>query len=149
VILRIEPAMETGGDPAESRRWCARIAAMYSHWAGLRRMPIVPRELPGGPTLLISGFGAYRVLLREAGLHVLETEGARAVARVRVAPSWSAEEAAQVPATVIEEALATLPPAAAIVRRYRFEPSPLVRDAERGWRTGRLEDVLGGNFDLF
>jgi len=35
-----------------------------------------------------------------------------------------------------------------IVRRYRREPSPLVRDRARGWRTGRLDAVLGGDFDL-
>ena len=35
-----------------------------------------------------------------------------------------------------------------IVRRYRRDPSPLVRDAARGWRTGRLDAVLAGDFDL-
>lgn len=34
-----------------------------------------------------------------------------------------------------------------IVRRYRREPSPLVRDTARG-RTGRLDRVLGGEFDV-
>jgi ATP-dependent Clp protease ATP-binding subunit ClpC len=34
------------------------------------------------------------------------------------------------------------------VRRYREWPSPLVRDGVRGWRTGRLDHVLGGDFDL-
>jgi ATP-dependent Clp protease ATP-binding subunit ClpC len=34
------------------------------------------------------------------------------------------------------------------VRRYREDPSPMVRDAVRGWRTGRLDLVLGGDFDL-
>ena len=38
---------------------------------------------------------------------------------------------------------------AAVVRRYRFEPTPLVRDAVRGFRTGRLDRVLDGDFDLF
>jgi ATP-dependent Clp protease ATP-binding subunit ClpC len=38
--------------------------------------------------------------------------------------------------------------APAVVRRYREEPSPLVRDSVRGWRTGRLERVLDGDFDL-
>ena len=38
--------------------------------------------------------------------------------------------------------------APAISRRYRERPSPLVRDARRGWRTGRLDRVLGGDFDL-
>jgi ATP-dependent Clp protease ATP-binding subunit ClpC len=35
-----------------------------------------------------------------------------------------------------------------VVRRYRREPSPLVRDAVRGWRTGRLDRVLDGEFDV-
>ena len=37
---------------------------------------------------------------------------------------------------------------ARIVRRYRERPTPLVRDAVRGWRTGRLDPVLAGGFDL-
>ncbi len=37
---------------------------------------------------------------------------------------------------------------ATIVRRYRERPTPLVRDAVRGWRTGRLDAVLAGGFDL-
>ena len=37
---------------------------------------------------------------------------------------------------------------AAIVRRYRERPTPLVRDAVRGWRTGKLDAVLAGGFDL-
>ena len=36
----------------------------------------------------------------------------------------------------------------AVVRRYREKPSPLVRDAIRGWRSGKLDRVLGGDFDL-
>jgi ATP-dependent Clp protease ATP-binding subunit ClpC len=35
----------------------------------------------------------------------------------------------------------------AVVRRYREEP-PLVRDAAGKWRSGRLDLVLGGDFDL-
>jgi ATP-dependent Clp protease ATP-binding subunit ClpC len=37
---------------------------------------------------------------------------------------------------------------ATIVRRYRERPTPLVRDAVRNWRTGRLDAVLAGSFDL-
>jgi ATP-dependent Clp protease ATP-binding subunit ClpC len=36
-----------------------------------------------------------------------------------------------------------------VVRRYREFPSPLVRDNLQGWRTGRLDKVWEGNFDLF
>ena len=35
-----------------------------------------------------------------------------------------------------------------VVRRYRREPSPLVRNADGSWRTGKYDTVLGGNFDL-
>ena len=38
-------------------------------------------------------------------------------------------------------------PEPAIVRRYRHEPSPLVRDAA-GMRTGRIDRILAGDFDL-
>jgi hypothetical protein len=54
--------------------------------------------------------------------------------------------------TELAQALACLaaggPPNTAIVRRYRAQPSPLVRDALAGWRSGRLDQVLGGDFDL-
>ena len=36
----------------------------------------------------------------------------------------------------------------AVVRRYREGPAPLVRDIASGWRSGRLDAVLGGDFDL-
>ena len=60
-----------------------------------------------------------------------------------------------VPATGDAErmlARSALQPAAAstpvIVRRYREVPSPEVRDRVRGWRSGRLDRVLGGEFDV-
>jgi ATP-dependent Clp protease ATP-binding subunit ClpC len=34
------------------------------------------------------------------------------------------------------------------VRRYRSEPSPLVRNMNGSWRTGKLDAVLRGDFDL-
>jgi hypothetical protein len=37
---------------------------------------------------------------------------------------------------------------ATVVRRYRFGSAPLVRDALANWRSGRVKDVIAGNFDL-
>jgi len=37
---------------------------------------------------------------------------------------------------------------AVVVRRYREERSALVRDSVRNWRTGRLDVVMRGNFDV-
>jgi ATP-dependent Clp protease ATP-binding subunit ClpC len=55
-------------------------------------------------------------------------------ARVRVAPDL--------------DSLATTNGDPIIVRRYRDAPSPLVRDSIRNWRTGRVEAVLRGAFDV-
>ena len=35
-----------------------------------------------------------------------------------------------------------------IIRRYQTLPTPLVRDNVHKWRTGRLDRVLDGNFDV-
>jgi ATP-dependent Clp protease ATP-binding subunit ClpC len=35
-----------------------------------------------------------------------------------------------------------------VVRRYRDDPAPLVTDRVHGWRTGRLDRVLEGEFDV-
>jgi hypothetical protein len=40
------------------------------------------------------------------------------------------------------------PAPAAIVRRYRVDSSPVIRDLKQGWRTGRTELVFEGHFDL-
>ena len=37
---------------------------------------------------------------------------------------------------------------AEVERRYQDRPTPLVRDRRRGFRTGRLDLVLAGHFDL-
>jgi ATP-dependent Clp protease ATP-binding subunit ClpC len=151
VVLSVEPAMDSGGDLEHTVRWCQRVGTMYEGWVTRRHMQGTQRALPSlVNAFVVTGFGAASVLSRENGLHVLEgEESRRCVARVRVAELWTAESASDIPAAVLVKALAGAPAASAIVRRYRLEPSPLVRDAERGWRTGRLDDVMAGDFDLF
>ena len=151
VVLSVEPAMDSGADAEQTARWCQRVADMYDGWVARRHMQGTQRALPSlTRSLVVTGFGAASVLSRENGLHVLESEDSkRCVARVRVAPLWAAESAAEIPASALVKALATAPATSAIIRRYRIEPSPLVRDAERGWRTGRLDVVMAGDFDLF
>jgi hypothetical protein len=114
----------------------------------------VPGAAQSHHLLIISGFGAARTLLPEAGLHLLEQDstgenGGRIVARVLVAAT-----PVQLPKNPTDKhgALLTLlsqtQGPASIVRRYRLEPSPLIRDVRGRWRTGRAELVLGGQFDL-
>ena len=104
----------------------------------------------------VSGYAAFPILRQEAGLHVLETPQDeksfnRARVHVRVVaqpdePAGRGPDALRRQAERAFEAEDTAPPQ--IVRRYREEPSPLVRDSLRGWRTGKLERVLDGDFDL-
>ena len=118
-----------------------------------------PLEAPAGEHLLaVSGLGCGEILWGETGLHVLEQvdgsrDGDRVVERehVRVqvlarppGPDASAAARCARGARAAREARA-----AAIVRRYRPGRAPLVRDSARGYRTGRLDRVLAGDFDLF
>ena len=130
-----------GHDPAAAEEFAHRLESMYLDWSERRGMRV---EQADGerPRLGVSGLAAYSILRPEHGLHVLESgtgdETRRVFAHVAVAPvSLSAPGSA-----------GAAPHSTEIVRRYRFEPSPLVRD-RRGWRTGRVEQVLAGDFDLF
>jgi ATP-dependent Clp protease ATP-binding subunit ClpC len=105
----------------------------------------------------VSGLGCATLLMPETGLHVLEQveegDGSpvdRAHVRVTVAGRPAGPRMGG-PALVsaARAALGVVPAAAAVVRRYRPGRAPLVRDAVRGYRTGRVDRVLGGDFDLF
>ena len=157
VFLSVDPVAGERLDDPEAAAWTRRIGTMYLEWARKRRMRVT-RVGDGGKSaafvLAVSGFGVHGILLPEAGLHVLEvpdTAGGfdRHTARVRLVVQPPQPRAASV--GELEHALACLagtPAPTAIVRRYRLAPSPLVRDAVAGWRTGRIDDVLAGDFDL-
>ena len=88
----------------------------------------------------------------EAGIHVLESPHDkrsfdRVAVHVAIAPAQAASPGSD-PAELARLALASLPPSNTVVRRYRIAPSPLVRDTVRDWRTGRLDRVLAGEFDV-
>ena len=103
---------------------------------------------------MVSGFGSFGVLHRDSGLHVLEvpkdeTRFDRIRARVEVAavPVQTPREQAGRGAKVTA-ALDNAAGKVEIIRRYRQQPSPLVRDSVTGWRTGRIRQVFEGNFDI-
>ena len=135
-----------------------RIEAMYEAWAAARGMQVERLDAaPGRPMLAVSGLGSWQILHREAGLHVLEHasaddghSGGRETARVVVAPrdTRPTPDASSL-ADAARLALDSAPAANVVVRRYRSGPSPLVRDSARGYRTGNLEQVLAGEFDLY
>jgi ATP-dependent Clp protease ATP-binding subunit ClpC len=139
------------------------LARMYRSWAERRRMRFqVLQESPATASrpfrflVAVGGFRAYSILEPEGGLHVLETPDGRGrsfertTAQVRVvaqspAPPPDKLEALRAQA---ERSLQETERETRVVRRYPREPSPLVRDSVRGWRTGRLDLVLNGDFNL-
>ena len=133
-----------------------KVLDMYRAWAASRHMQLTEIARPQRrlPWLLISGFGAHRVLSAEAGLHVLESESDddgtdRQTARVRIAAAPLGDLSADRVRVHVQAEFDRLPASMTIVRRYREVPSPLVRQiAGAGWRTGRLDAVLRGDFDL-
>ncbi len=154
-LLRVAPALDMGASD-DSAAWCNRLLGMYRQWAVKRRMQI--KEIPPGdhkamPILLVTGFGAFRTLKAECGLHVLEedqgSDGSRRIV-ARVTTTGGPDRGPSAPGEFAAAAhlLAAIPATANIVRRYREEPAPIVRDIAGGWRSGRLSAVLGGDFDL-
>jgi ATP-dependent Clp protease ATP-binding subunit ClpC len=151
-LLKVDGALDADSDTATNADWVGRVTAMYRGWAQRRHMQLheIKGRSPGDPVILqIAGFGAFRTLAGEAGLHVLEREDGerRVVARVSVV-AGSLEDPPKADAYRQLSALLSGTAPGAIVRRYREHPSPLVRDSRQGWRTGRLDTVLRGDFDF-
>lgn len=153
-LLRVTPALDAAACSHPAEAWCRRVSAMYRDWADKRRMrwrELAPASGKTGAILHITGFGAFRTLAQESGLHVLEDAATeppqRLVARVGVVAGPVSELPSAGEYAAAGALLDAGPHDAAIVRRYRDGPAPLVRDA-RGWRSGRLDKVLTGDFDL-
>ena len=111
---------------------------------------------PGHHVLAVSGLGCWQILHGEAGLHVLEhaadddgRSAERETARVTVAPRSTKPTPEGEAGDEARLALAAVAAPNVVVRRYRSGPSPLVRDSARGYRTGNLDQVLAGEFDLY
>jgi hypothetical protein len=156
LLLAVDPAFDRPGEKPASVDWCRTLLDMYRAWGRNRNMQIAetdPDPSTGLPRLIVSGFGAARALENEKGLHVLErddTDGgaARATARVSVVPAPLADVPPHRIRAAMQSSLATTERSATVVRRYRGDPSPLVRDLVYGWRSGRYDTILAGNFDL-
>jgi ATP-dependent Clp protease ATP-binding subunit ClpC len=155
--IEVRPSPEmSSASPQEVHAWCRALWQMYRSWSDARHMQVEEIYTAGStdfPPLLITGFGAHRMLAAECGLHILEITAAdasarRATARVRLVrpPAEDLPKPKMHPA--LATAFKTSETVSTVVRRYRREPSPLVRNADGSWRTGKYDSVLGGNFDL-
>lgn len=133
------------------------LTEMYRNWAkerGMRLQEIESNNSRYDSLFTVFGFGCFGILNPESGLHVFEIPAGesrfdRIRARVEVAAAASiAAESKRYSAESMTEILDRFAEKVEVVRRYRQLPSPLARDSVRGWRTGKLQTVLNGNFDL-
>jgi ATP-dependent Clp protease ATP-binding subunit ClpC len=151
-VLSVEPALEGSADAQAARAWCAQVLKMYRGWAAKRGMQIDDYAMGNDAVLTVSGFGAYRLLAEEVGLHVLEAgdddESSRVIARVRVAAAPPGDLPAASAAKTLRATLERAGASNTVVRRYRGGASPLVRDGKKAWRSGKFDAVLAGDFDV-
>jgi len=165
-FLQVEAIGQQTEVPEEQNRFAERLGRMYRGWAKKRKMRCEVLSETGvkGPDplrlqLAVSGYGALALLESEQGLHVWEIPRVgsqksfhRVQALVRVLPQpedlghTSQKDRRKAAAKLFLDTPSGTP---AVVRYYRELPSPLVRDRVRDWRTGHLDRVLGGDFDLF
>ncbi len=136
--VELRPADPHG---AAALAWRDRLAQMYLRWAagrGLRAIQAAGDREHAAIVLRISGGAAFRLLLAESGVHVLDTHAGREESRSSVRVVVDSDPPRGLAAADTGR----------ICRRYDDGPSPLVRDLVRGWRSGRLDRVLAGDFDL-
>jgi ATP-dependent Clp protease ATP-binding subunit ClpC len=157
VLLRV---VGTSQPDSDQDGFLSQLVGMYFGWAERRGMHVSAlRRSDEEALLFVSGLGAWVILQPETGLHVYELADADgrdgpSVERVSVSVQIAACEPSDRsdPGVLTRQAngaFAGARPPAQVVRRYRAAPSPLVRDAVRGYRTGRLDRVLAGDFDLY
>jgi ATP-dependent Clp protease ATP-binding subunit ClpC len=155
-LLRVDPALDIDVEGGDAADWYRQLTGMYRQWATKRRMQIKEIGSFHGksmPILIVTGFGAFRTLKEEVGLHVLEVDQKsentrRIVARVTVVAGPDRGLPISGEFAAAAQLLTSAPTTKSIVRRYREDPAPMVRDIVGGWRSGRLSAVLGGDFDL-
>ncbi len=161
-FLKIETKPKSTDEKEALNAFALDLKSMYLKWAEKRLMKYDILDESNNKAnsdytciLAVSGFAAYSILEAESGLHISESlnkekKVLRLNVRVSVAPQ---------PATPENDTAVLLRLARSlflqnsdrtrkIIRRYQFAPTPLVRDHVRKWRTGRLDRVLDGNFDV-
>ena len=118
-----------------------QLRTMYQSWAASRGMNLAEIRSPMYWAARINGFGALTILQPEAGVHhwAEGKKGDRWQCKVHVIPIAPGEKSIR---------FDQLPKLSGTTRRYQEVPTPLVIDKKRPFRTGRLDLVLKGHFDL-
>ena len=136
-----------------------KLCRMYIQWAKKRKMTyqvIIQNVFPDHCefTMIVEGFAAFQVIEKEKGIHIWEeikkenkVERKKLRVDVRAFPDEVSNK--ELLRDVVKNIFNfPVPDLSRITRKYRHKPSPLVRDEVAGWRTGKLDKILEGDFDL-
>jgi len=159
VFVQLRPSGVGGDASGDGAAFASTLAEMYVCWADRCGMQVELVAGVDGHVLAVSGLGCGEILQPEAGLHVLEhvdgeRDGSPVVDRDQVQvvvvarPPGEGRASPDVGLTA-RTALSGSEVPSLVVRRYRPGKAPLVRDGVRGYRTGRLDRILAGDFDLY
>ncbi|MCD4779467.1 MAG: AAA family ATPase [Candidatus Omnitrophica bacterium] len=160
VLIEAHPAPNQKRENAVM--FAQEISLMYQNWAKNRRMHLfILKELSEPHAgkyqayLSIAGFGVLSFLEHEHGIHIFEDpktpktfQKYNTAVKIAVQPDnpyKNEKELRSQAEALLKHNKKNLKK---IVRRYRRQPDPLVRDNVKGWRTGRLDLILQGHFDL-
>ena len=164
-FILVEGKQGPGAESENADEWVTRVGNMYRQWGQRRKMRLtilhdIERERGRSKSLLmaVSGYAAHTILAPENGLHIWEEPAAnrnnssvqyKVLVRVAPMPEDRVAEQPDELRSMAQEIMAQqMAGAPAIVRSYRELPAPLVKDRNTGWRSGRLDRVLAGDFDL-
>ncbi len=161
-FVKITSNPATDADNQILNEFSNKLKNMYLNWAKLRNMKhtILVEEKDRNSQkcssiLAFSGFGSFSILRTESGLHVFEFP-AKEKRFNRFKIEVQVEPQPEIPVNNNNDLLVQATevfennnPQKTIVRLYREMPSPIVKDSLKKWRTGRLDKVLEGDFDLF
>ncbi|MEO1012002.1 MAG: AAA family ATPase [Bacteroidota bacterium] len=135
-----------------------KMEHMYRSWAKMRGMKMETLEESHTfddihVIFSIVGFGAYGILNKETGYHIIEESGTgeKQIVKSKILVSVIPMELEdyrlkEVPPIIQRFKKSSVPKN---VRRYKFGKSPIVKDFVSSWQTGKLDKVLKGDFDLF
>ena len=141
--------------------WFAeKLEGMYKKWAEKRGMKFIllhkETDIDYEVRIAISGFGAWALLRSETGIHSWSNTKERnkqrpSRGRVRVLslpqpePFPLDKELKQVAHETFEaEGISKME----VIRKYQQKPTPLVTDKKGSWRSGKVDKIFSGDFDL-
>ncbi|MGB3464663.1 MAG: PCRF domain-containing protein, partial [Cyclobacteriaceae bacterium] len=142
---------------------------MYEKWIRNRRMSVrYIRKSDAAhlhTTLLVTGFAARQLLSKESGLHIWETYHLKGGSKtkkneqnlktirhrinVSCIPCKKPSDDMETLKKALKRQLKEQPAEERnLVRTYKLAPKTVVKDHVAGWQTTKIDQVLGGNFDL-